>query len=190
MIYESIGGWFQYEDIYRQAVENGKDGDVFVEVGTFLGRSAAFMAEHIKLSGKKIKFYTLDNHAFYSQMTDHERQQNNVSGAFEYTVEDVRKNLSPLKGYVEIVVGNSWDGIPGVEKCDFCWVDASHEYEACKKDLAYWLPRAKVIGGDDYGFEGVNRAVNELAKGFELIESSQNRGQYLWILNPNPYYRD
>lgn len=190
MIYDSIGGWFQYEDVYRDAVKNGKDGDVFVELGTYLGKSAAFMAELIRDSGKKIKFYTVDNHKFYRGMTDYELEQNGVCGPHGHTYEDVVANLEPLKGYVEIVVGNSWDGIPGVDRCDFCWVDASHEYESCHKDLVHWLPRSKIIGGDDFGFSGVRRAVEELAPKRKVIDSIQNPGQQLWILNPNPYYRD
>lgn len=190
MIYESIGGWFQYEDVYREAVEKAKDGDVFVELGTFQGKSAAFMAETIKNSKKKIKFYTVDNHDFYRSMTPEEKAGNGVGEGFDLSIEDVKRNLAPLKGYVEIVQANSWEGIPGVEKVDFCWVDASHEYSGCKKDLEYWLSRARVIGGDDYGFAGVRQAVEELAPKRTIRESTQNAGQLLWILDPNPYFND
>lgn len=180
MIYESIPGWFTFADIYRQAVDDAKDGDVFVELGTFLGRSAAFMAETIKDSGKKIKFYTVDDHNFYRGLDDDKRRELRIEN-FTHTIDTVKENLSPLSGFVEIVAGTSWEGIPGVETCDFCWIDASHDYEMVKKDIEYWLPRSRVIGGDDYGFEGVKKAVDELIVGAEV-------GQH-WLLNPNPYFK-
>lgn len=183
MIYESIPGWFQYQDVYEKAVSKAKDGDVFVELGTFRGRSTAFMAETIKESGKKIKFYTLDNHDFYRGMTPEEREHNNVAGGFDFTIEDVKRNLAPLADYVTVCKGESWEGIEGVDRVDFCWIDASHEYEAVKKDLAYWLPRSKVIGGDDYGFYGVRKAVTELNVPIYATESGG------WLLDPNPFYR-
>ena len=190
MIYDSISGWFLYEDIYRDAVKNGKDGDVFVELGTYLGKSAAFMAELIRDSGKEIKFYTVDNHRFYSGMSAYELEQNNVAGPHGHKLEDVVANLEPLKGHVEIIVGESWDKIPGIERCDFCWVDASHEYESCRKDLLRWLPISKVIGGDDFGFSGVRKAVDTLAPDRRIVESKQNPNHLMWLLSPNPYYRD
>lgn len=48
--------WMDYEEIYRQMVKYAKDGDHFVEVGSHMGRSAAFMAVEIINSGKKITF--------------------------------------------------------------------------------------------------------------------------------------
>lgn len=175
-------------DVYREMVDRHADGAVFVELGTFQGRSAAFMAETIKNSGKHIQFYTVDNHDFYRSMSPHELKQNGIIDKYSLSIEDVRRNLAPLADYVEIVQANSWEGIPGVETVDFCWVDASHEYEACYKDLVYWLPRAKIIGGDDFSFEGVNRAVNELAPQHSVRPSRYEKGQLLWLCDPNPYY--
>jgi hypothetical protein len=182
VIYESIGGWFLAEDLYRQAVEQGRDGDVFVELGTFLGRSAAFMAETIKDSGKKIRFYTVDNHNFYRDMNEADRLENGIFNQLDHTIEDVKKNLEPLKDYVTIVQANSWEGIPGVDVVDWCFIDAGHDYERVKKDLDYWVPRSRIIGGDDWGFSGVRNAVKELG-------GKPETGQF-WMFNPNPFFRD
>jgi hypothetical protein len=181
--YDQIGGWFlpEAEDIYLEMIDRAKDGAVFVELGTWHGRSAAFMAEAIKLSGKSIKFYTVDNHRFYDDMPDDWRSTNGIGwerGTF--SLDMVKKNLEPLKDYVEIVNNLSWEPIPGVTEVDFCWIDASHEYEDVRRDILYWLPRSKIIGGDDYGFVGVRKAVTELCP--------KARALQFWMLDPNPYY--
>jgi Methyltransferase domain len=183
--YKEIPGWFlpEAEEIYLAMVSRAKDGAVFVELGTWLGKSAAFMAEAIKLSGKDIRFYTVDSFKFYDDKTDEWRLANNITWPRgTYTSLDTGRNLAPLKDYVSIVPGRSWFGIPmwDDEMVDFCWVDASHEYQDVRRDLEYWLPRSKIIGGDDYGFEGVRQAVDELAP-------RAKTGQF-WMLDPNPYY--
>ena len=50
---------------------------------------------------------------------------------------------------------------------DFVYVDASHEYKDVTKDLDAWWPKLKsgaVLAGDDWQFEGVERAVLEFAQ--------------------------
>ena len=54
MIYSDIQGWFDFHSIYNDAVAQAPDGAHFVEVGAWLGRSTAYMAEQIAESGKQI----------------------------------------------------------------------------------------------------------------------------------------
>ena len=60
MKWSDIHGWFDFHRLYREAVERAGDGAHFVEIGAWLGRSTAFMAEHIDKSGKKITFDAVD----------------------------------------------------------------------------------------------------------------------------------
>ncbi len=39
---ERIPGWFTFPQLYSQAVSEAKDGDIFVEIGAWLGRSTGF----------------------------------------------------------------------------------------------------------------------------------------------------
>ena len=59
--WQDIPGFFDFQDIYDQAVEEAKDGDTLIEVGAFLGKSAAYMAEQIKLSGKDLRLFVVDS---------------------------------------------------------------------------------------------------------------------------------
>jgi predicted O-methyltransferase YrrM len=54
---------------------------------------------------------------------------------------------------------------------DFVWIDAGHEYEEVKADIEAWMPKLKrggVMGGDDYPFDGVSKAVKELLPKHEV----------------------
>jgi hypothetical protein len=59
---ENIFGenWFDYSELYKSQVNKAIDGSHFVEVGSWKGRSSAFMAVEIINSGKKIKFDCVD----------------------------------------------------------------------------------------------------------------------------------
>jgi hypothetical protein len=52
--------WFGYEDLYSLMVSKFDNGSHFVEVGTWKGMSACFMAVEIINSGKSIKFDCVD----------------------------------------------------------------------------------------------------------------------------------
>ena len=43
-----------FADVQQYAVDIAKDGDVFVEVGSFVGESMAAMIDMVKVSGKRI----------------------------------------------------------------------------------------------------------------------------------------
>src|SRR5579863_7602837 len=59
--WRDIPGFFDFQDIYDQAVAEARDSDTLIEVGTFLGKSAAYMAERIKESGKDLRFFVVDS---------------------------------------------------------------------------------------------------------------------------------
>jgi len=59
--YKDIYGFADYLGIYRKAVKMFPSGSHFVEVGSFLGKSAVFMAVEIINSGKNIKFDCVDH---------------------------------------------------------------------------------------------------------------------------------
>ena len=58
--FHTIEGWFNYISIYSFAVEQAEDGDHFVEVGAWKGKSTSFMAVEIANSNKKIQFDVVD----------------------------------------------------------------------------------------------------------------------------------
>jgi predicted O-methyltransferase YrrM len=54
---------------------------------------------------------------------------------------------------------------------DLVFIDADHSYEWVKKDIAAYKPKLKSNGwltGHDIDFPGVNRAVNEIVKKYDI----------------------
>ena len=149
MRHEKIEGWLDEPmiEVFREQVENARDGAIFVELGTYKGKSAACIAELIQRSGKDIRLYTVDDYDPHVHISGH-------------SLAEAVMNLGELAKHVDFVVSKSWEGIFGVGEVQFCYVDASHEYEPVCRDLDYWGPRAKVLAGDDY-LGGVKKAVDE-----------------------------
>jgi hypothetical protein len=59
--YHKLGeDWFTYPMLYKSVVEKVTDSAHFVEVGSWKGRSAAYMAVEIYNSKKSIKFDCVD----------------------------------------------------------------------------------------------------------------------------------
>ena len=60
--YQNIPGWCDFEKLYSEVVIHAPPNAKFVEVGSFLGKSACFMA--IELIGRNktdVEFYCVDN---------------------------------------------------------------------------------------------------------------------------------
>jgi predicted O-methyltransferase YrrM len=157
-----------FEKVYETAVAKAKDGDLFIELGTFLGRSAAFMAEQIKLSGKKIDFITIDLFE--------------PSGGDPVPPDAMDKACANLKecgvlDIVTVVKGRTVDLAALIKekfndrKIDFIFIDAGHTYNDVKKDIETFLPLVKeggTMAGHDYNLAGVKQAVDEKFSAFQL----------------------
>ena len=54
---------------------------------------------------------------------------------------------------------------------DFVFIDALHEYEPVKQDMAAWYPKVRkdgIFSGHDYRWEEVGKAVNEFSEANRL----------------------
>lgn len=151
--YEKIEGWMRYEDTYREAVRTTPDGGTIVEVGSFLGRSAAFMAVEIANSGKDLRFVCVDPFNGNLGVLDGQKLIDK-----RCTVENFRRNVnSGGAGHlIETLVGFSVDVAANFPDAsiDFVFIDAAHDYPNVRADLCAWLPKVKhggIIAGHDYG---------------------------------------
>lgn len=159
--YKNIQNWFDYERVFKQAVDTAKDGDLFVEIGVWKGGSTSFMGVEIVNSNKKIKFDAIDSF-------NGSKEHGDVS---DWLYKEASENLKPLTdtGIVNLIKGYSLDVVNNYEdnSIDFCFIDASHEYEDVKADIEAWLPKVKIGGilaGHDYdvAWQGVVKAVDEV----------------------------
>lgn len=159
--WQGIDGWVGENRTYREAVKKAENGDHFVEVGVFKGRSAAYMAVEIINSGKQITFDAIDH---FQGSPEH----GNVSHIlYNATVQ----NLKPVEGYVNIIKQASPEASKNYEdgSLTFVFIDGGHDYDSVMADLRAWWPKVKVSGqltGDDYqpSWPGVIKAVNDFSE--------------------------
>jgi predicted O-methyltransferase YrrM len=162
--YKQIHGWFDFDNIYEALVAEVQQQAIFVEVGSWAGRSTAFMASRIALSGKPVRFFTID--PWIGFLNDGSQ----ASKFPEFLVNMLQGGLAdfvvPLR-MLSIEAGNLFPPA----SVDFCFIDGDHSYEAVRTDLAVWFPKIKVggvIAGHDYNSveaPGVKRAVDEFFGG-------------------------
>ena len=156
--YKDVYGFCDYVGLYRKAVEIFPSGSHFVEVGSFLGKSAVFMAVEIINSGKRIKFDCVDHWRGSEEHYDNE----NIDT--ENLYENFLENIQPVKGVINPVRAESVvaSKLYKPNSLDFIFIDASHDERSVREDLTYWMPRLKengMIAGDDIDNEGVANAV-------------------------------
>jgi hypothetical protein len=166
--------YFTYTDLYRQQVERVRDGATFVEVGSFLGRSSAFMAQAIKESGKHVAFYCVDTWDGVTQPDFCQAHQDEILRGLGLDREELYDAwLSNMIGCGTIPgpIPLRMSSLEGARKflpheLDFVFIDAAHDYESVLADLHAWYNKVAaggVIAGHDYKNEhaGVDRAVTE-----------------------------
>ena len=181
--YKNLGEeWFTYPELYTYIVNKFPTNSHFVEVGTWKGMSAAYMAVEIINSGKNIKFDCVDTWDFVPLQTEIPLHM------FDNLYEVFLKNIEPVKHQINPVKALSWDGAAFYKdnSLDFVFIDAAHDYESVKKDINAWYPKVKkegIIGGHDYTWcDDVRRAVNEFFKNKTIYESE---GCWFVLLNEN-----
>lgn len=171
MIYENIQGWFNYEDLFDMMIDRF-DEAVFVEIGAWKGKSAAYMGERIKDTGKNIKYYVIDHFKGNRDSDLHKNDEDIINKTLYKTF---LKNIDPLIDYINVIKCSSNQGciMFNNRSIDFLFIDGTHTYRAVKKDIKLWLPKVKkIIAGHDYYLTGVNRAVNELIPNHKVIGDS------------------
>ncbi len=171
--FQTIDGWFDFEDVYRRMVALAPPHAQFVEIGAFLGKSTSFMAVEISNSHKDIRFDVVDTwegSIEHQQGAEHERKT-----VLEGTLFDnFKRNMKPVAHIITPVRMPSLEAAKRYRDgaLDFAFLDASHDYDNVKADIAAWKPKVKsggYLGGHDYQllFPGVMKAVQEEFAQFE-----------------------
>ena len=174
--YQSIEGWFDFDDIYELALRrcSARKPAQFVEVGAFKGRSTCYMAERLAETGLDVRFDVVDTFA-----GDDDVGHADLWPEFAANLERAGL-LSRLTAHRRLSADAAADVEDG--SLDFVFIDACHSFEAVVEDLAAWWPKLKpggLMAGHDYtNFEGVRRAVDQfvarhgLARAFRASRSS------------------
>ena len=196
--WRNVPGYFDFDDIYSEAVARARDGARFVEVGVLLGKSTLYMAEAIRASGKQIAFDAVDlfdwdtswllstfkaNPAYLpTESMPVELRAHIDTGAAADDVVRFALQLAGLDGFANVIKATGQARCASYEDAslDFVFVDASHTYEDTAELLRTYLTKVKhsgVLAGHDYTLEypGVAKAVAEV-----LGQVEQRRSSFVW----------
>lgn len=163
--YANIPGWFDddFKRVYQQAVDRARGGEIFVEVGSWLGRSTAFLIVELMNQGKMISFYAVDHWCgspgkqYLTEIAHH----GDAFARFMAMLVDNRvvDQVWPLRCDSTMAAGAFRD-----DSLDFVFLDAAHDFESVRKDVQAWLPKVKeggVLAGHDVPCPGLMNAVHE-----------------------------
>ena len=179
--YKNIKGWFAFEQQYRKMFDELPADSTWIEIGSFHGRSLAWLLVESTNKNKKFKVHCVDRWDGDPLSPIHHKFNDN-------TFENFKKNLAPFLDQFVIHKKNSWDAAGDFDDStvDYAMIDAGHDYDSVTKDIRAWWPKIRsggYLGGDDYGLDladGVHQAVDEFVKinnlKLELIPSIKKTG--------------
>ncbi len=152
--------WFSFAGLYRRLVAACPPDGRIVEVGCWKGKSTAFLLVEAYNHSPKIEVWAVDTWLGSEEHAGEECVKNGtLYDEFLANVAPVSKNLMTLR--MTSLQGANFFPDASI---DFVFIDAAHDYESVKADIAAWTPKVKkggTIAGHDYmcGWAGVDRAV-------------------------------
>lgn len=152
-----VEGWCDYRDLYWTIAEQLPEGATFVEVGCWKGQSIIALAQRLLDHGKAAFLWVVDTF-----QGDEDCGREATRAEFEVNIK-----AAGVAGMIEIIEADSVQAanIFAAEELDGVFIDASHDYESAKTDIAAWKSKIKLGGifaGHDYDAPGVKKAVDEL----------------------------
>lgn len=177
--WEDIPGFFDFRDVYHLAVENANQGGHLVEVGSFLGKSVAYLSRIATFTRKDLSIYAVDAWAWDDKPdwwkfrgddldpNPHPWPLPEVEGmpiheAARYCINAAAPDVKIIRKFSGAASQDFKDG-----SVDFVFIDANHNYDPVRADIAAWLPKVRsggIIAGHDYtawNWPGVKKAVDE-----------------------------
>jgi predicted O-methyltransferase YrrM len=131
-------------------------GGTIVEIGSYLGASASFLAAGLRQSHHAGRVYCVDTW-----------QNDAMSEGRRDTWAEFQRNVADFLDVIVPIRADSVEAAASFETAvDLLFVDGDHSYEGCRRDVAAWLPKLRADGWifmHDAGWaEGVLRVIEEL----------------------------
>ncbi len=162
----NVAGWATQghrDQLDKMIVE--LDVRTVVEIGTFVGASAAWFALHDQIETVTC-VDPFEDHTEWSKDLERCGIPNPYFSVFLANMQELN-----VLHKIRVMKMFSVEAAPRLGQTDLVFIDGDHSYEGCRSDIGLYLPKAqKAICGDDYHsnergtphFPGVVRAVNEL----------------------------
>jgi len=164
-------GWFDFRNVYAHVAKTLPKDARFVEVGSWKGKSISYLRDCLDDLGKRdVEVIAVDTF-----------EGDNDTGA-QNTFDEFKANIGCRD--IKVMQVDSLQAASTFEdgSLDGVFIDAAHDYDSVKADIAAWLPKVSQIGffgGHDIDAGGVRKAVEEA--GFPWIQIGR-----CWIKQPKP----
>lgn len=171
--WSDIPGWFHWRAGQEEAVTVFDEGSVFVEVGSYLGRSLCSLADVVRASGRDYTIISVDTcrgsgAEGLSNEDAHGHAVEYGGGTFAGLL---HRNVIAC-GFaddVDVLISSSPKAAGFFADESVAWVhlDARHDYDSVVDDIRAWAPKVRPGGwlsGDDYDsviWPGVVAAVRD-----------------------------
>lgn len=165
-------GWFQSCNARLLKRVLGPQTKLLVELGSWLGKSARFMLR----AAPSATIVCIDH--WRGSAEHHDPRRQDVNDKLPRLYETFLRNMWPWRDRVVALRSDTVAGLRELGRLqlapDLVYIDAGHDYENARADLRTALelfPAARIAGDDWIYFEGVRRAVGELAeaRGLKIV---------------------
>lgn len=139
------------------------------EIGVHAGKFSQFLLSYLCLD----KLYSIDCWEVNSENHD----PDGTFHAAKQRLEVFRERSEIIKGYSIEVAKTFVDG-----SLDFVYIDALHDYAPCKEDSETWIKKIRkggILCGDDYDWEGVRLAVDEIFPQAIILGKGEPQPQWM-----------
>lgn len=185
--WQDIPGWFNWREGQEEAAAHFGDGDRFIEVGCYLGRSICSLADVVAGRGLEVDIVGVDT--ALGSGPEGKRNTNAHGHAVQHgggTMAGLLHRNVLACGFadqVQLIISDSVRASRLFTDESVAWVhlDARHDYVSVCEDIDAWRPKVRRGGwltGDDYDqwqWPGVVRAVSERLEDAEPWCTSQWR---------------
>jgi hypothetical protein len=154
--------WFSYAPLYAHMVQRFPSSSRFVELGSWKGKSAAFMGVEIINSKKTITMSCVD--LWSNTLRVYPKQTLYGDALYQLFL----ANISPVAEVIRVLradTARAADVFPD-KSVQFVFIDADHSYKGCHRDISAWLPKVAdggILAGHDYAWTtGIRSAMEDL----------------------------
>lgn len=165
MSYEQIPGYSGFLPVYDQAVEEARDGAIFVEVGVALGHSIAYLARRVIDSGKRIAIYAVDPWAGEGRNGEQQQLADQEGGDFLLFLKMMTQHAPEELTRINVLRCTSAQAslMFAPRSVDMVLIDGPHDRASVLSDIHLWRPKMRewsLLAGDDHepNYPGVESA--------------------------------
>lgn len=174
MSWDQLPGWFDYQDIYNEAIAGANNFETLVEVGVAFGRSLSYLAREAINHTKKLRIFGVDplvddwDSDRPTWGAEHRHDARAQGGPYNALVAGMREQAREELEYCRLVRVPSVMAARMFDDASlfFVFIDGSHHYEDVRDDLEAWERKIRpggIFAGHDHtaAFPGVRQAVAE-----------------------------